>query len=536
MIRLPEEKNHFGITDTKMSESNIATNSKRIVKNTMALYIRMLLIMGVTLYTSRVILNTLGVEDYGIYNVVGGVVVMLGFLNNSLSGASSRFITFALGKGNKKELQEIFSAVLCVHFILAGLFALFGETAGLWFVCRKLVIPEGRMAAALWVYHCSILMTMVSIISAPYNSLIIAYEKMSAFAYISIVEAVLKLIVAWLLLFISYDKLVVYAILLLAVQVLIRLAYGRYCHTHFTDIRSKVEWHAPLVKKISVYAGWTVNGSLALVGCTQGINVLLNVFFGPAVNAARGVAVQVQTAVMTFVQNFQTAIRPQIVKSYAAGDLIYMHELIINSSKYGFFLLLLLAFPVMLGVNAILRIWLGIVPEHTANFVRIMLFVCMFEPIRRPLINAVHATGDIKKFQIYESSALLCVVPVAYVLLKFFDITPEQVMWVYFIISLLTQGIRMWIVLPKVKIKYSVYMHQVILPLFLPLLCMLVPLFIFSVPENTTLWKLIQYSLYSVIYMAVCVFIFGTTRREKTILTGFIKERIRSVTQWKPKK
>ena len=300
--------------------------------------------MGVTFYTSRIVLNVLGIEDYGIYNVVGGVVAMLGFLNGSLGGASSRFITFVLGKGDKKELQDIFSTVLCVHFLLAGIIVLVGETVGLWFVCHKLVIPAERMSIALWVYHCSILTTAVSIISVPYNSLIIAYEKMEAFAWISIVEAVLKLVIAWLLLYIPCDKLMIYAVLYFVVQVIIRLAYGRYCSTHFTDVKSRLKWNASLVKQIASYAGWTVNGNLAVMGYTQGINILLNLFFGPMVNAARGVAVQVQAAVMTFVQNFQMAVQPQIVKSYATDNLTYMHKLIVISSKYGTFLLLLLAF------------------------------------------------------------------------------------------------------------------------------------------------------------------------------------------------
>lgn len=500
-------------------------NTKRIAKNTAMLYVRMLLLMGVTFYTSRIVLNVLGIEDYGIYNVVGGVVAMLGFLNGSLGGASSRFITFVLGKGDKKELQDIFSTVLCVHFLLAGIIVLVGETVGLWFVCHKLVIPAERMSVALWVYHCSILTTAVSIISVPYNSLIIAYEKMEAFAWISIVEAVLKLVIAWLLLYIPCDKLMIYAVLYFVVQVIIRLAYGRYCSTHFTDVKSRLKWNASLVKQIASYAGWTVNGNLAVMGYTQGINILLNLFFGPMVNAARGVAVQVQAAVMTFVQNFQMAVQPQIVKSYATDNLTYMHKLIVISSKYGTFLLLLLAFPIMLGINAILKIWLGVVPDHTANFVCIMLFVGLTEPWARTLVNAIHATGDIRNFQIYEGTALLSVVPIAYVLLKFFYITPEQVMWVHFAVAVLTQGIRIWIVLPKVGMKYSVYLRQAILPLLLPLLCLLVPLNLFSVPENCSFGMLALYALCGVIYMAVCIFFLGMTKAERWLVTDFIKRK-----------
>lgn len=345
----------------------------RIAQNTIMLYIRMLLIIVVTLYTSRIILNTLGVEDYGIYNVVSGVIVMLSFLNSSLGGAGARFIAFTLGKGKQDELKRIFSTVLCVHFILAGGIFIMGETVGLWFVLHKLVIPVERLTAALWVYHCSILTTVVAIISVPYNSLIIAHERMGAFAYISIIEVILKLFVVGLLVYIPYDKLIVYAILYLVVQVIIRLIYNYYCFTHFPESKTPLKWYPHLLKKIAVYAGWTINGNLAVIGYTQGINILLNLFFGPVVNAARGIAVQVQAAVMTFVQNFQMAIRPQIIKSYAISDLEYMQTLVIASSKYGLFLMLILAFPIFLCIKSVLNIWLGIVPEYTVSLCDVKL-------------------------------------------------------------------------------------------------------------------------------------------------------------------
>lgn len=503
-------------------------NNKRIAKNTLLLYFRMLLIIIITLYTSRVILNTLGVDDYGIYNVVGGVITMLGFLNGSLGGASSRFITFALGKGDKNKLQDVFSTVLCVHFLLAGIIVLLAETVGLWFICNKLVIPAERMTAALWVYHCAILSMVVTIISVPYNALIIAYERMDAFAYISILEVTLKLLIVWVLVYISADKLIVYALLYLAIQLIIRMSYSRYCSIHFREIKSKLQWNISLMKEISTYAGWTVNGNLAVMGYTQGINILLNLFFGPAVNAARGVAVQVQTAIMSFVQNFQMAVRPQIIKSFATNDMSYMHKLIIASSKYGFFLLLLLAFPIMFGIDAILEIWLGIVPEHTANFVRIMLFVGMIEPLSVSLLSAIHATGDIKKFQIYEGSALLSIVPIAYVLLKVYHITPEAVMWVYFGVALITQGIRIWIVLPKISMKYSVYIHRVILPLLLPLLCFFLPFTIFSIQENISFSMLLIYVFIGVFYISSCVYLFGISNAEKKYFKDYIVKMVKN--------
>lgn len=504
----------------------LSKNTRRIAKNTAMLYIRMLLIMAVTLYTSRVILHVLGVEDYGIYNVVGGVVAMLGFLNASLGGASSRFITFALGKEKPEEVKEVFSTVLCIHFILAGIVVLLGETVGLWFVYHKLVIPTERMTAVLWVYHCAILTTVVSIISVPYNALIIAHERMSAFAYISVVEVGLKLLIVWLLVYLPGDKLIIYAVLYLLVQVVVRIIYSYYCSRRFVECRTILIWNRRLVSEIAVYAGWTVNGNFAVIGYTQGINILLNLFFGPIINAARAIAVQVQVAIMTFVQNFQTAIRPQIIKSYAVSDLLYMHTLIIAASKYGFFLMLLLAFPILLYTPVILKIWLGIVPEYTVVFVRIMLLTGLLTPLSGALINAIHATGDIRKFQIYEGTALLMVIPIAYALLKWKHISPEAVMLVYFFVELFTQGIRVWIVLPKIGMSYSFYLYKVVIPILMLLPFLFIPVLFVPVPEKFGFGQLLLYTVGGAFYVAVCIVMLGLTSVERKKIWCFVKGKI----------
>lgn len=501
-------------------------NNKRIAKNTLLLYFRMILTMAVTLYTSRVVLNVLGVEDFGIFNVVGGVIAMLGFLNSSLSGASSRFLTCELGKEEKGNPKEVFSTILCVHFILAILIIVLGETLGAWFVHNKLVIPENRMTAALWVYHCSILTAVISIISVPYNSLIIAREKMSAFAYISIIEVLLKLMIVWLLTFLPYDKLIVYAILFLGVQLFIRMIYNQYCTKHFPESRTMPAYHPKQMKEIFIFAGWTMNGNLAVVGYTQGINILLNMFFGPAVNAARGIAVQVQTAVITFVQNFQTATRPQIIKSYASNELEYMHTLIIASSKYGFYLILIISFPILLCVDSILQIWLGIVPKYTSNFVKIMLLTGLFQPLSSSLITAIHATGDLRKFQIYEGTSLLMVVPAAYFLLKFCHISPEMVMVVYLVIEFITQGIRIWIVLPKIKMDYSIYFKKVITPLILPFLSMLIILFYFSITSKLTIGLTLLYLCIACLFISLNIYFLGLSKNERSFISKYLNKKI----------
>ena len=473
--------------------SNRSANNKLIAKNTMLLYIRMLFTMGVSLFTSRVILQALGVEDYGIYNVVAGVITMLSFLTGSLGGASSRFITYALGEQNEENVKKVFASILYLHVTLAVLIFIVGETIGLWFVYNKLVIPIERLNAALWVYHCSVLTMMVSIISVPYNSLIIAHERMSAFAYISIIEVVLKLAIVFLLLYLPFDRLATYAVLLLIIQVLIRLSYNIYSERHFSESKVRPKNDISLVREMLSYTSWTLASGVAVVGYTQGLNILLNVFFGPIVNAARGISVQVQSAIMSFVSNFQTAMRPQIIKSYAVNNLDYMHKLVVMSSKYGFLLMLFLTIPIIVCIHPILRIWLDIVPEHTANFVIIMLITGLIEPYKVALLNAIHATGDIKKFQIYESIFLLLVLPIAYILLKWYSISPEVMMIIYLIIQFVTQVVRVIIVLPRISMSMTFYSRKILVPLLRIVPLVVIILYFISLPITTNLVSIVAY-------------------------------------------
>ncbi len=504
-------------------------NNKRIAKNTIMLYIRMLLTMGVTLYTSRVILRTLGIEDFGIYNIVAGIITMLSFLTGSLGGSSSRFITYALGKGDEKKVKEVFSSILYLHIALALFVFIIGETVGLWFVCNKLVIPVERFNAALWVYHCSVLTMMVAVISVPYNSLIIAHERMSAFAYISIIEVSLKLAIVFLLLYLPYDRLATYAVLLLLVQILIRLSYNVYCSKHFIESKVRPKRNGTIIKEMLSYTAWTLASSVAVVGYTQGLNILLNLFFGPIVNAARGISVQVQSAIMHFVSNFQTAMRPQIIKSYAVNNLEYMHKLVVMSSKYGLLLMLFLTLPVIICIHPILRLWLNIVPEYTANFVIIMLLVGLIEPYKVALLNAIHATGDIKKFQIYESLFLLLVVPVAYILLKWYYVSPEIVMIVYLVIQFITQIIRMLIVLPRISMSMSDYCKKTLIPLLKILPIVIIPIIFINLSETANFTTVLKNVVCIELTLVVCTLTLYLDRKERK----FVFNKIRSILKHK---
>lgn len=498
-------------------------NNKRIAKNTLLLYIRMILLMAVTLYTSRVILQVLGVTDFGIYNVVGGVVTMLGFVSSSLSGATSRFITFELGKGTIADVKKVFSCAVTVHYIMAiGIFIL-AETIGLWFVLNKMVIPTDRMVAAIWVYQCSIATFIVSILSVPYNALIIAHERMNAFAYISVFEAIAKLGIVLFLSLSENDRLIVYAILLLSIQIIIRMFYTIYCNQKFPESSAKWLWNKKLSQQIANYAGWTLNGNLAVIGYTQGINILLNLFFGPTVNAARGISVQIQSAINQFFGNFLMAVRPQITKSYAQENLKYMHSLILNSSRYAFFLVLLLSLPIFIHTEYILTLWLKNVPEHTANFTRLMILICMNEAFRNPTIMAIHATGDIKKFQIIEGTLLLTIVPIAYILLKFANISAEFVFIVYFSIELLTQFVRVWIVYPRIQLSRKKYISEILYPILKVMISTTILGYILYHFKSDSLFNFIVISLLCIISTIINIWTLGLSHKEKQFVLTKIK-------------
>ena len=494
-----------------------SSNNKRIAKNTLLLYVRMLFTMAIGLYTSRVVLNTLGVTDYGIYNVVGGVIAMLGFLTGSMGAASSRFITYDLGKGDMAVMKRTFGNIKSIHLMLAGAILLFGETVGLWFVLNKLQIPEDRMTAALWVYQFSVLTAMLGVVSVPYNAAIIAHERMKAFAYIGIVDAVLKLGIVYLLLVIPYDKLAVYALLFFCIQVFDRVVYGVYSSRHFEETRARCAFDKKMFKEIFGFAAWTMNGSLAVIGYTQGINILLNMFFGPAVNAARGVAVQVQGVVQNFCNNFQMALNPQLTKSYAQNDLQHMHQLLKVSSKFSFFMLFFISLPLMFEAPLVLKWWLGIVPEHTVNFLRLILCSSMLITLSNPLVVSVHATGRIKRFQTIEGTMLLCIVPIAYLLLKLFGIPPEYVFCVHIVVEACTQYARMRIVLPMIGMRVVEYVKEVVAPLVkVVMLAPILPLLVYHLTEQSVATFFLV-CVVSVLSVSACVYcLFHRLHQERT--------------------
>ncbi|WP_289115742.1 hypothetical protein [uncultured Psychrobacter sp.] len=434
---------------------------KRMAKNAGMLYFRMLLTMAVTLYTSRVILQTLGIEDYGIYNVVAGFVTMLGFLNSAMSSATQRFLAFELGKPGDKDVPGIFSMSMNIHILIALFVLILGETLGIWFVKTQMTIPIDRMYAAQWVFHLSLLSFVVTIISVPYNALIIAHERMKIFAWVSILDVILKLFIVFMLSWYGMDKLIIYSILSFAVVFIITLIYRVYCKNQFLESQFRLYWDKNLFRVMLSYTGWNLWGNMAVVMSGQGINVLLNIFFGPTVNAARAIAMQVSGALNSFVYNLQVAINPQIIKSYAAEDMTYMHQLVCYGAKYNFFLLFFLAMPVMINTDLILKVWLGLVPEYTSIFVKLIIINILIDCISAPLMTAAQASGKIKIYQSVVGGLLLLNLPFSYLLLKM-GYEPYIVIYVGIVLSLFAFIARLLIVRKLVSLPVAEYLREVV--------------------------------------------------------------------------
>lgn len=399
--------------------TDVQANNRRIARNTLMLYLRMLLTVVVGIYTSRVVLNTLGVEDYGIYNVVGGVVSMMGFLNASLAGATSRFITFELGRGDSRRLADTFSSALIAHIGIALVVVLVAETAGLWFVTHKLVIPATRMGAALWVYHLSIVSAAIGITQVPYTACVIAHERMGVYAYMEILNSVLKLLIVYILLVGHFDKLKLYAVLTFAVSALIAAIYRLYCTRKFAESHFRWTWNKEILRPMVSFSAWDVYGNLSVSANQQGTNMMLNMFFGPVVNAAAGVAGTVTGIISGFANNVTTAFRPQIVKQYAQGNIAEMQQLLTNAAKFYILLYGIIMIPLFIEIESVLRLWLGQVPPYTVQFCRATL-LCQAISSQVIIANiAIHATGKIKSVSFISGSIYILTLIPAYVVLQF---------------------------------------------------------------------------------------------------------------------
>ena len=501
-------------------------NNKRIAKNTMFLYLRMLFSMFVSLFTSRVILHALGVEDYGIYNVVGSIIAMFSFINGGMVSATQRFLNFELGKGNIERLKQVFSTALQIHVLIALIIVILGETIGLWFLYEKLVIPPDRMVAAFWVYQCSVISCVVSIMSVPYNADIIAHEKMSAFAYISILEVILKLVIVYMLYIATWDKLIVYAVLILIVQLIIRFIYANYCKRHFEESHYHHKIDKPLFKEMFGFAGWSFWGNLSAMLYIQGLNFMLNIFFGPIVNAARGIAVQVQAAVQQFVSNFQVAINPQITKSYAIGELNQMHNLMFRSARFSFILLFFLTLPILINTEYILTLWLKTVPQDTVTFTRIMICISLIYTIANPCVIANQATGKVKVYQAVVGGILLLILPISYIALKL-GAPAYSVFIVHFFIELVAQFARMYMLRNLIHLPLRSYFKNIYIPIIgVVVISSIAPIYIYYHLEYGFM-SFIIVSLICCVSVAVTALSLGLTKEERRFIYNKIVSLVR---------
>lgn len=501
-------------------------NNKRIAKNTLLLYFRMFLTMGITLYTSRIVLDSLGKLDFGIYNVVGGVVGMFGFLNSSMTASTQRFLTYELGKGNIQALKKVFSLSIQTHAIISLILIFLAETIGLWFFCNKLVIPSERFEAALWVYQCAIVAAVILIMSVPYNAMIVAYEKMSAFAYISILEVSLKLGIVFFLYCWKGDKLIAYAVLLLLVQGLIRLVYGIFCKRHFSTCNFIFVKDKSAMKELFSFAGWNLLGNCAGISFTQGVNIILNMFFGPLVNAARGISSQVVGALNQFSVNLQMALNPQITKSYAANDLEYMRKLVCASSKYTGFLLLLLCLPVCLNIEYILHIWLGKnVPEYTAEFIVLSIVTTGLDSISNSIMVSANATGKIKKYQMITSFSLMSILPLGYMTL-YYGGSPISIMFTAIVVAFVTMVVRVLLIKPMIGLNVWSYLYESLVRLLLVAsVAAIIPYLLTRyLPQAFTSFILI--SIVSVFCTLCSVFYLGLNRNDRRKIVRNIQRKI----------
>lgn len=508
--------------------SQTTDNNKRIAKNTLLLYFRMLLMMFVTLFTSRVVLDKLGVTDYGIYNVVGGVVAMLGFLNSSMSNAVQRYLSFEIGKNNEAGVNRIFNVSLFAHAGIAVFVFVVMEIVGVWYLNTHMNIPAERMDAANWVLQCSIFTTLFTIVQVPYNAIIISKEQMGIYAYISILEVVLKLLVVYMLAIGNFDKLKLYSVLIMVVTIGIVMIYRFYCTRKYKEAKFKFikDWN--LLKQIVGFASWNMLGELAWVFTGQGVNIILNSFFGPVVNAARGLAEQVNGAVNRFVANFQTAVNPQLIKNYASDQLGEMKTLLFRSTRFSYYLLLALSLPIILKMDFILHLWLKEVPDYTTGFCQLVLVSSLVSTLSNLLAQVARAYGKIRNYQIIVSIFLFLNFPLSYIVLKFGG-SPLSTMFVNIGINAMLLFVRLRLTNRMIQMTYGSFIRNVLFPVIIvTAVALVIPLTIYFMLDNSII-SFIIVCLVSFVSVGVSIYTLGMNANERLYILAAISKIITKI-------
>lgn len=510
-----------------MTENNTSSN-KRIAKNTLVLYIRMFFVLIVGLYTSRVVLNSLGVSDFGVYNVIGSIVLLFGYLNSALSLATTRFFSYEMPHGVERT-KIVFNTSLKIQIVFSILIIIIAETIGLWLVNNKLVIPDDRIAAANWVYQFSIISMVISIIGVSYNSAITSHERMNIYAFISIIEVILKLLIALLITSTPMDNLIFYGLGILLVTGISFIIRCIYCLKNFEEVRFENSFNKSLFQQMFAFVGWNFFGATAGMSVGQGLNFIINIFFGPTVNAARGIAFQVEGAVVQFVTNINTAVNPQIVKRYSVGDMQSMFSLVFFASKLSFILLLCCSLPIIIDAPYILQLWLGTVPEYAVLFTRLMLVYMLTISLTYSINMSAQASGNIKWFQIAEGSIVLCNIPAAIILYKIG--LPAYVSFLAMIVfSVMAFTVKIMILKKTIIFPVRNYFNAVLVRIIL-ITTVCGPLYVVAaqhVPSNIFLFCI--KTLVYIIPVGLLCFFGGFTQSERdriiTTVNTFIKQRI----------
>ena len=525
MLKFPLKfsKFQFKYLLPNMSQESKSDN-KRIAKNTIYLFIRMLFTMSVNLYASRLILDILGEEDYGLYNIVGGFVAMFGMINMSLTATTQRFLSYEIGK-DRRDIKTVFSTSILIHIIVALAIILLAETFGLWFINNKLNIPSDRYAAANWVYQLSLITLFVNIISVPYNAALIAFEKMKAFAYVSVVESGLKLLIVYLLLISFFDKLIIYSALLTVVAIAIRILYSLYVRKNLKDCINNWSYNKDIGKEMLVFAGWNTFGAASNILGSQGLNIILNIFYGVTINAARGVAFQVLNAVQSLVGNFQLAMNPQIVKLYSSGDKEGMFNLVFRGSRYSFILLMFLVIPLFLEAPYVLSIWLVNTPSYTDVFLRIILVTALINTLGITLSYSMLASGIVRNYQIAVNTTTLLSLPIAY-FLSSLGMPPYGVFIISLIFAQIGQFVQIIMLRKSIQLPAINFFIKVCLRSWgLFVFASLVPTLVYLHLDNSSASFLIV-CLISILSCACVAFFAGLNKKEQVQVYSIIKKKV----------
>jgi O-antigen/teichoic acid export membrane protein len=483
----------------------------------------MLVIMTVSLYTVRVVLKALGIIDYGIYNVIGGLVSMFAVLSSTMASASQRFFSFELGKENSTDLNKIFSLNILFYAIIAVVLVVVAESFGLWFVQNKLSIPKERMSATLWVYQFSVFSFFLTLVTIPYNAIIIAKERMGVYAGVSIIEAFLKLLIVFILVDTAQDKLKLYAMLVFLVTFVITFIYRYYCKTQFVECKYKFYWDKSIFIDITSFSSWKLMGSFSGIMTKEGVNVLLNIFYGPTINAAQGIAAQVNNALQSFSSNFYMAVKPQIIKSYAIHDLGRIKSLVFWSSRLSFYLLLILMLPIIYETNYILKLWLTETSEYMVVFLQLIMVYTLINSFETPLTAVVQSTGKIKKYEIVISLITVVCIPFGYFLFKFYS-KPELIFYLNIILALLALVFRIVLVGEVIKLSLYEYFYNVLIKITIVTFASIIVPTIIHISFEESFFRFLATTFSSIISVVISVYFFGLLTKEKEYIRIFIRQ------------